>query len=179
MAYQFSVPSGLSYLYDLTVGTLRGCTGQITNAMISSAAAIATSKLVNRLQCVYQQADGSNVASTTGDGVAVYACDKASGATIQKVTACCQDVGSGGSPAHNIEIDVQKWDDSAGSLATILTATVNITESETDYEFVNGTLSDTDMDINDVLVVQVTVTGSGGTAPQGLLVQVEVDEEGS
>lgn len=177
--YDFEIRTGTAYIYDLTVKTLRGLAGIITDAMISASAAIASSKLVNRLQCVYQQADGANVASTSGDGVAVYACDKSNGATIQKVTACCQDVGSGGTPAHNIEIDVQMWDDSAGTAATILSETINITESEADYEFVNGTLSTTAMDPGDVLLVKVTVTGSGGTNPQGLIVQLEVDEEGA
>lgn len=179
MAYDMEVRTGAAYIYDLTVKTIRGLAGMITNAMVSSSAAIASSKLVNRIQCVYQQADGANVASTSGDGAAVYVCDKTNGATIKKFTACCQDVGAGGSPAHNIAIDLFMWDDSAGSAASVLSADINITESEADYEFVNGTLSTTDMDVGDVLLVKVAVTGSGGTNPQGLVVQVEVDEEGA
>lgn len=170
---------GSWYIQNLEAGSIAFSSGSMTNAAISASAAIASSKLVNRIQCVYQQADGADVASTAGDGIAVYACDKANGATIKKLTACCQDVGSGGSPAHNIAIDLFMWDDSAGSAASVLSADIDITESEADYEFVNGTLSTTAMALGDVLLVQVTVSGSGGTAPQGLLVQVEVDEAGS
>ena len=182
MAYDFTVRDGLAYIEDLTFKTLRlaaGATASITNAMISASAAIASSKLVNRVQATYSQLDGAAVASTTGEGYAIYTADKTSGATIRKVSALCQDVGSGGDPVHNIEIDIKKWDESGSALATVLSATIDITESESDYETVNGTLSDTAMDTGDVLVVQVTVTGAGGTAMQGLLVQVEVDEAGS
>ena len=179
MAYAFNVPAGLSNIYDLTVTTLRGCVGQITNVMVSASAAIASSKLVNRRTCVYSQPDGTNVASTAGDGVVIYTCNKTNGATITAMCGLVQDVGSGGDPVHNVAVDVFMWDDSAGSAATILSADIDITESEDDYEIVEGTLSTTDMDVGDVLMVQVTVTGAGGTAPQGLSVQVEVDEAGS
>jgi len=181
MAYN-SVLTGTVKIEDLvfeTVALAPGAAGTITNSMVSPSAAIATSKQVNRVQANYSQADNSNVASTSGDGVAVYICDKADGATIKKVSALCQDVGASGAPAHNIEIDVKRYDYSGTSLASVLSAAFSITESEADYETVNGTLSVTDMDQGDVLVVTVTVTGSGGTAPQGLLVQVEIDEEGS
>lgn len=181
MAYQFNVPEGLSNIYDLTVGTLRGCVGMVTNAMVNAAAGIASSKLVNRHVCVYQQQDGANVASTTGEGACVYVCDKTNGATVKKVTALCQDIGSGGGPVYNIAIDVKKYDISGTALASVLTAAFNVTESEADYEMVNGTLDSAEvaMDSGDSLVVQVTYTGSGGTDMQGLIVQVEVDEEGS
>lgn len=177
MSYDFTLGTGK--IVSAAIGTLTGCVGQITNAMINASAAIATSKQVNRIIKTYEQADGSNVASTSGDGVAVYKCNKADGATIKEFLAFCQDVGSGGSPAHNIAIDLFMHDYSAGTSASVLSADIDITESESDYEIVEGTLSTTDMDTGDVLFVKVTVTGSGGTAPQGLCVQVEVDEEGS
>lgn len=165
------------FIQTLYVNTISIPSGSITDASVAAGAAIDADKLTNRVHATYQQADGSNVASTSGDGVAVYACDKTNGATIKKVTALCMDTGSGGAPVHNIAIDVFKWDDSAGTAATILSTDIDITESQNDYDLVNGTLSDTDMDTGDVLTVRVTVTGSGGTAPQGLLVQVEIDEE--
>lgn len=170
---------GSWFIQTLEVGTFSYSTAALTNSAISSAAAIESSKLLNRIQCGYSQADGANVASTAGEGVVVYVCDKANGATIKKVSALCQDVGSGGTPAHNIAIEVKRWDESGSTLATVLSSAVNITESESDYETVNGTLTVTDMDLGDALVVQVTVTGSGGTNPQGLYVQVEVEEAGS
>jgi len=181
MAYVFNVSSGMANIADLTVGTLRGCVGIITNAMIDAAAAISSSKLVNRHVCVYQQQDGAAVADTTGDGVPIYVCDKTNGATVKKVTALCQDVGSGGAPAYNIEIDVQKYDISGTALASVLTAAFDITESESDYEMVNGTLDSAEvaLDAGDSLVVSITYTGASGTDMQGVIVQVEVDEEGS
>lgn len=167
------------YIEELEVGTIAFSGGTLKNAAVASDAAIASSKLVNRIIKTYTQADGSNVASTSGDGYAIYVCDRTNGATIKKVSAMCPDVGSGGAPVHNIAIDIKMYDYSGTSLATVLSSVVNITESELDYETVNGTLASTAMDQGDVLMVQVTVTGSGGTNPQGLLVQVELDESGT
>lgn len=167
------------FIEDLEAGSIAFSSGSLTNTAISSAAAIASSKLVNRIQCVYQQGDGAALANTAGDGVPIYVCDKANGTTIKKVSCLSNDVGSAGDPVNDIAVDVFMFDDSAGTSASVLSADMNIGNSQTDYEIVNGTLSTTAMELGDVLCVKVTVTGSGGTASQGLLVQVEVDEAGS
>ena len=175
MAYDYQFRSGMGYALDLTISTLRGCAGQVTNAMVSASAAIASSKLVNRVQAVYQQTDGANITDTTGEGVPIYVCDKTNGATIKKVSALVPDVGD---TDATVAVQVHKYDLSTTTLATILSADIDVTASEADYETVNGTISDTDMATGDVLMVQVVYTATG-VEHQGLMVQVEIDEEGS
>lgn len=177
MAYSHQ-STGLSYIENLTVKTLQlaaNGVAWVTNAMVSASAAIASSKLVNRVQATYAQMDGANLADTTGEGVPFYVCDKTEGATIRKVSALVMDVGD---TDATVAVQVQKYDLSGTTLATILSADIDITASEADYEIVNGTIADTDMDTGDVLVAQVVYTATG-TEHQGLLVQVEIDEAGS
>lgn len=178
MAYDFQVSSGLAYIKDLTVQTLRGVSDSITNAMVSSSAAIASSKLLNRIQLVYSQEDGSTVAATSGDGYPIYVCDKTNGATVKKVTAFCMDAPSGGG-TEEITIDVKYADDDPTAATSILSSTISISDSQADYEPVNGTISTSDLSQGDTLMVTVAVAGSGGTQGQGLVVQVEVEEAGS
>lgn len=170
---------GSWYVQTLEAGALTARSGTFGNATIATDAAIASSKLMNRIQCEYAQMDGANHSNTTGDGVPIYVCDKTYGTTIKKVTALCPDVGASGDPAWNTTVDVYMFDDSAGTSATILSAPVYITESKTDYEICNGTLAVTAMALGDVLMAKVSVAGANGTAHQGLLVQVEVDEQGT
>lgn len=170
---------GSWYVQTLEVGSLTARSGTFGNATIATDAAIASSKLMNRIQCVYAQMDGANHANTTGDGVPIYVCDKTYGTTIKKVTALCPDVGASGSPAWNTTVDVYMFDDSANTSASILSAPIYITEAKADYEIVNGSLNTTAMALGDVLLARVTIAGANGTAHQGLLVQVEVDEQGT
>lgn len=165
------------FIQTLYVNTISIPSGSITDASVAAGAAISASKTVNRYYIPYSQEDGSNTASTSGEGVGLYTCRTTNGTTIEKVVAWCPDVGSGGAPAHNIAVEVKKYDWSGTSLGTILSSAINITEAQADYADVEGTLSDTDMDTGDKLMLQVTVTGSGGTAMQGLHVGIIVAEE--
>jgi len=179
MAYIFVVKDGEAFIQDLAFETVRlapGASGSITNAMVSSSAAIAVSKQVNRVLAEYRVADGTNVAATSGDGVPIYTCTQTNGATLKSVTVVCPDAPSGGDLAFSV--DVQKADESAAA-ATVLSGTISYSSTQSDYEQESGTISTATIDDGDTLLVQVAVSGSTGTQGQGLIVQLEIEEAGS
>jgi hypothetical protein len=176
MGYDFSINSGQSFIKDLTVTTLRGLTGIVTNAMVSASAAIAASKLVNRVLAEYNVADGTNVAATGGDGVPVYTCTQAGGATLKSVNVVCPDAPSGGD--LKFTVDVKKADAGAAA-ATMLTAVVDYSATQTDYEQEVAAITTSTIDFGDTLLVVVAVSGSTGTQGQGLIVQLEIEEAGA
>lgn len=179
MGYIFTAKDGLSFVEDLTFETLRlapGASGTLDNSMVSASAAIAASKLINRVQVEYRVADGTNVAATSGDGVPVYTCTKTNGATLKAVTVVCPDAPSGGDLAFTV--DVHKADVSAAA-ATVLSGTISYSSTQSDYEQESGTISTATIDDGDTLLVVVAVSGSTGTQGQGLIVQIEIEEAGS
>lgn len=178
MAYNLSA-KGASYIEDLTVKVLTfaaGVAGTITNAMISASAAIATSKLINRVLAEYRVPDGTTVAVTSGDGVPIYTCNKTEGATLKAVTVVCPDAPSGGDLAF--QVDIYKADVAAAA-ATVLSGTISYSSTQSDYEQEVGTISNATIDDGDTYLARVTVSGSSGIQGQGLLVQVEIEEAGS
>lgn len=177
MAFDFQA-TGLSFIKDLTVQTVRqsGSTGWLTNAFVATGAAIAASKLVNRVLALYNVTDGTTVAVTTGDGVPIYTCNKALGATLKAVTVVCPDAPSGGDLAF--QVDIHKADVAAGA-ATILTGTIPYSTTQSDYEQEVGVIDTAAIDDGDTLLVVVTVSGSTGVQGQGLIVQLEIEEAGS
>ncbi len=180
MAYEFKLNSDVeAFIHNLTVSTLNivsGAAGWVTNAMVSSSAAIAVSKLVNRVLAEYRVADGTNVAATSGDGVPIYTCTQAGGATLKSVTVVCPDAPSGGDLAFTV--DVHKADVGAAA-ATVLSGAISYSSTQSDYEQESGTISTATIDDGDTLLVVVAVSGSTGTQGQGLIVQVEFEEAGA
>lgn len=179
MPYILTVKDGEAYLEDVTIGTLRwkaGSAGTITNEMMSPAAAVAASKLVNRVLAEYRVTDGTTVAVTTGDGVPIYTCNKTNGATLKAVTIVCPDAPSGGDLAF--QVDIHKADVAAAA-ATILSSTISYSQTQGDYEQEVGVISNATIDDGDTLLCVVTVSGSTGTQGQGLIVQLEIEEAGS
>lgn len=179
MSYNVILKNGLTYIEDLTFKTLRlaaNAAAPITNAWIAAAAAIATSKLVNRVLAEYRVPDGTTVAVTSDDGVPIYTCNKTGGAVLKSVTVVCPDAPSGGD--LDFDVDIQKADVGAGA-ATVLSATINYSATQSDYEQEAGTIANATIDDGDTLLVVVTVSGSTGTQGEGLIVQVEIEEAGS
>jgi len=177
MAYDLQ-HNGESYFNDATIKTLRGASLCITNAMVNASAAIASSKLVNRICPVYKTVDGVNVAATTGDGIPIYVCTKAGGATLIGVHVVCPDAPSGGDLAFTV--DIKKADDDPTAATTMLTTPITVNSTVADYEPVSDTSPNvTAIDNGDVILVVVAVSGSTGTQGQGLLVQLDIDEAGS
>lgn len=168
---------GTSFIEDLTVNTLRGLPACIVNSMVNAAAAIASSKLVNRICPTYKVADGTDVASTGGDGVPVYVCSKTNGATLKGVHVVCPDAPSGGDKTFTV--DVKKA--AAGSAAaTMLTTPVTYPNATADYTVrADVTPATTAIANGDTLLVVVTASGSTGTQGQGLCVLLDIDEAGS
>lgn len=168
---------GTQYINDLTVQTLRGLPVCIVNSMVNAAAAIASSKLVNRICPTYQVADGTNVAATGGDGVPVYICTKVGGATLKGVHVICPDAPSGGD--LKFTVDIKKA--SAGvAPATMLTAPIDYANGTVDYTVKSDVAPAVTAIANgDTILVIVTVSGTTGAQGQGLCVWLDIDEAGS
>lgn len=179
MAFIFEVKGGLAFIEDLTFKTLRmaaGATASITDVMISASAAIAASKLINRVLAEYRVQDATTVVVTAGDGEPIYTCTKTGGATLKAVTVVSPTAPTGGD--LDFDVDIQKADIGAGA-ATVLSATINYSATQSDYEQELGTITTATIDQGDTLLVVVTVSGSTGTQGKGLIVQLEIEEAGS
>lgn len=145
---------------------------------VKGAANIDPDKLEHRHVISYIQADGADVADTTGDGYAVYACKATGGATVKSVQVICQDAPSaeeGDDKAFTV--DVKLTNAEAEAPASILKAAIGITGKDGNYEVKDGALKATALAAGDVLLVVVAATGTTGTQGQGLLVQIEIDEK--
>jgi len=169
-----------AYFEDATIQALTLGSGQIEDAHIASGSDIDADKLQHRHILVYQQADGSDVTSTSGDGVPIFVGTASGGYTIESVTALSPDAPSGDG-TESITVDLLEADDDPSAAATVLTSTAVIDKTVADYEPVAAVINATKADrvTGDVLMVKVTVAGTGGTQGQGLLVQVVVVESGA
>jgi len=128
----------------------------------------------------YVQAGGADVAATAGDGYAVYACKAVGGATVKSVQVICQDAPSAEEDDDKeFTVDVKVTNAEADAPASILDEAISVTGEDDNYEVKAGALKTTDLAAGDVLLVVVAATGSTGTQGQGLLVQIEIDEQAS
>lgn len=168
---------GTEFINELTLNKLYGLPGCIVNSMVNAAAAIESSKLVNRVCPAHKVADGADLTTTAGDGAAIYICAKTGGATLRGVHVVCQDAPSGGD--KKFTIDVQKV--SAGvAPATMLTAPIDYANGTVDYTVKSDVAPAVTAIANgDTILVIVTVSGTTGAQGQGLCVWLDIDEAGS
>lgn len=147
-------------------------------SLSDSGGTVPAGNLEHRHVISYIQADGADVADTTGDGYAIYACKATGGATVKSVQVICQDAPSaeeGDDKAFTV--DVKLTNAEAEAPASILKAAIGITGKDGNYEVKDGALKTTALAAGDVLLVVVAATGTTGTQGQGLLVQIEIDEQ--
>lgn len=166
---------GEGFISTLVCNTITIGTASITDANVVAGTGIAASKLEHRVHAKYVVADGTTVAATSGDGVPIYVCTKTGGATIKSVSVICPDAPSGGDLTFTV--DVKYANDTPTAATTILTGVVTYPNATSDYTVKTGTLAVTALASGDMLLAVVAVSGSTGTQGQGLLVQVEIDEE--
>jgi len=119
----------------------------------------------------YKQDDGSSVAAAIVPFHAAFG-----SGVIKRIVAWCIDAPSGGG-SEEITVDLQKGDaDVPTAFATVLSAAISITDSQSDMEQVAGTVSDDEYDAGDVFQLVITAAGSGGTQGEGLGVSVFFQE---
>jgi hypothetical protein len=168
--------SGVWYVETLDIGTFTTSSSFLVNANVAANAAVATSKLVNRVLAKHSVGDGTTVAVTAGDGVPIYACNKTNGATIKSIEVVCPDAPSGGDLTFTV--DLLKANTGAGA-ATVLSSVVTYPNGTADYTQRPGSISSASLADGDTLLIQIAVSGSTGIQGQGLLVNVEIDEAGT
>lgn len=157
----------------LTANAITIPAGTILNAAVADGAALEATKLIHQFTVTYWLPDGADVASTGGDGVPIYTCRAAGGATIVAMEACMPDPPSGGDDT----VDVDLLDASDGvAAATVLTAALQFADGDNDYEIKTASIADADLADGDTLLIKCTKAGSSGTAGQGLCVTVTIRE---
>ena len=167
-----------SYIYsNLHVGGAFSCTtmqipaGTVQKEDVAAAAGIEATKLEHQHAIHYWQADGTAIAA------AIVPIHTVRGATadIMGIDVCCVDAPSGGDLAFSVDLLVA--DVVAPTPATVLSAPVAYSATQTDCEVESGTIASATLADGDTLLVQVAVTGSTGTQGQGLIVTVTVRED--
>ena len=136
--------------------------GAVTNAMVNSSAAIATTKMRHRHNLVYNQ-NGTAATET----VPIFICSGAVGEIVSikaaTIAAC--------SGAATITIDLKKGG------TTCLSSVITLDNANTARTSEAGTLSVTTLAVGNFLELVVTATAGGGTLGTGLIVEVVVDED--
>jgi len=144
--------------------------GSIDNDAIASGDPIDADKLSNRHAQSYFQADGSDVAAA----IVPIAVIRGTTGTLKSIEVSCVDAPSGGDKAFTVDLLVA--DETTPTPASVLSAPVSYSSTQSDCEVEAGTITSADLEVGDTLLVQVAVSGSTGTQGQGLVVTVTWDE---
>lgn len=144
------------------VGVITIANGAITNEHVASSAAIDSDKL-QHLHKAYTNFDLPIGSTPAAREEIVYVCEAAA-AVVRGFHALLNDTGT----STDVDFDLKK------NGATMLSAVVTITHSESDRAVSDGTLASTALVAGDVLSIQLVVTSSTGAA--GPYAWVEVDE---
>lgn len=161
----------------LSCGSLSPPASSVTDAAIAAASAgneVAASKLEHRHVIIESWPDGADVASTGGDGIPIFIVRGVSG-TIRAVEASMSDPPTGGT--DNVTVDIYKASDGVAAV-TVLTAPISF-DDDNNYVVKAGSISVPALADGETLIVKVVKGGSAGTAGQGLVVQVTLDEDAS
>jgi len=148
----------------LTAESITLPAGTVTNAGVAAAAGISASKLEHQHQITLAQDNGSAATAQTRVVHVVYG---ATG-TLQSIQAGCETACIGDS---TIDVDVHV------NGSSVLTATIELSSSESAYELVAGTFSDDDLTADDVIEIVITVTAGTGTLGEGVFANLVLTED--
>ncbi len=161
-------------LFRGTCTFLRGiaqAAGSVTNAMIASAAGINATKLEHQHSVnVELYGPAVTIAALTK---LVFACRGATATVISvkaSIYVAADDV------SRTVHVDIQK-STGGGAFATIMTATVSITNGTAIFTPVAGTINSGALVAGDVLQCVVTVAGGSGNQAKGLMLEMHVRED--
>lgn len=146
--------------------------GVVNNSQVQAAAGINSTKLQHR-HCIdhYQQ---TGVAVVTANQLMHIV--KGVNSAMYSIRAIVDTIATGAD--RTVTIDLQK-STGAGAFATILAATIVFNNVSTARTVSNGAFSSTTLVAGDILKLTVTVAGAAGAQALGLLVTVELDEDGN
>ena len=157
-------------------GALTLTAGTVTNAMVNSAAAIAATKLINRLVYTHAQKTGTVVAAATEEIAIARAGTANTTSTILSFEVTCSTVPTGGDLAFTVDLHRSTAE---GAFATVLSAPLTFDSSKVARRVYTATLSATTFIDGDIFRVVVTTSGSTGTQGNGLLCELRLDEQPS
>lgn len=156
---------GTTTIEQLVVsGTVSLPDGGVSNDEINAGASIDSSKLKQRPDMSYAQADGSDVVSET---ILTRVC-RAAG-TLVAIEARVTTAPTGGD--KQFTVDIQKASDGSGSWSTLLTGVITFASGDSGNTKKAGTAIGTPTTAaGDALRIVVTASGSTGSQGQGLVV---------
>lgn len=164
-----TIRSDVVYTGSVTFRDVNLPAGVVGNTEVESSADIAASKLEHQHALNYAQATGSNIASATVDLHIL-----GDTGTVEAFEAVLTGVAAGGD--RTVTVDLHKSTGGA-AFATILSGTISFSSSDSLRVIKAGTLSSSTLVDGDILRLVVTVAGSSGTQPQGLLVTTTIREK--
>ena len=143
------------------------CTDGIPKEAIAAGAGIEATKLQQQYSFVYQQLAGTDVVAATQNLHVAKAAGTIVGVQVRPETVPTGD--------YTINVDIQKAADGSGSFATVLSATeeISVSESSVNYTLQDASLGGTlTYAAGDCFQVIITVAGSSGAQGQGLTVDL-------
>lgn len=175
MAAPTRIPGDLNVAGSLTCAQFSAPAGSIDNADIAAGAAgnyIGAQKVQHQIVLDYVQAGGADIAAATGYLTILHGAT----ARITSIKAVLLDVIPSGDKTATIDLQRST---AGGAFATVLSSTFTLDSTNVIRTPEAGTINASLDNIvtGDVLQVVVTIGGSTGTAPRGLLVTVVVDEK--
>ena len=145
----------------------------VGNESIDSDSPLDTSKTIHRFVVPYRQNNGANIAAAT---FALATLNNLNGGRISRITATITGVKATGD--RQVSIAVSSVSTPGGSPAAI--ADTVMLDAATDlYDPTDITITDdtTLYAQGTTFICAVTVSGSTGTQPQGLLIEMQIDQE--
>jgi len=144
----------------------------VVNATVASTAKVAHTKVQQRKVAQHIQVGGTDITAKTELVHIAYGAGTVLGVNVATITAP-----TGGDKAFTVDV---KKSTGGGAVATILTGVVTINSTKTSLTTYAGTLSGTPTFIaGDLLEIVVAVSGSTGSQGQGLIVTIDLYDEGS
>lgn len=153
---------------DFSAATMTVSASAVSNSQVSSTAAIA----VTKLQHLHKIGTDFGIAADAAPSADVFkVLFKATGtATIRAFKAVLRDTGT----SSDVKFDLQKASSGSATLASVLTATVDFTNADTDNTTKTGNLSSTALVSGDMLVAKMDHTSATGVL--GPFCWIEIDE---
>jgi hypothetical protein len=145
--------------------------GSVSDDSVVASAGIKATKLEHQHALTYHQVDGGDVVSAI---VPLYTVRGAT-ATIVAIEVSCLDSPSGGN--KKFTVDLKKATVAIPTPASVLSAVIDYANATPDCTVLAGTINLATLVDGDVLVVEITASGSTGVQGQGLQVTVTVRED--
>src|SRR5262245_55660279 len=156
---------------NLTVQTLTIPNNTVTDSMVSPTAAIQTTKMDHRNSYDWQLFGPTTTITALTQWLKFV---KGTTATLFAISAAIAVQATGAD--RTVDIDLQR-STAGGAFATVLTATIHITNATVIRTAVTGSFIAVSPVVGDIFQAVVTVAGAAGAQAQGLLLTLVMDEK--